>query len=309
MLNLPYDLLPIVAVVALAVAGFLYVRGKAAKSAKHSAAHDAAPRHQPYGLDSLPAPLCDNCLSEEISSVPLQELDPGNPFSGDLVSCMKCGRLWWPPGYLDHDQCTYKALSAESRPSFGPPIFLSRHQTPEGDPFYECIIGRNCPDETAVSFIKHGLCFPLFAENTVNLKILKDQFAIAMDGLMEDDRDLWEIPEVGSLYFQIHEAVPEAGFWMTRESITRFYFTAALGLRIHHPNLAAVTVQHAELQEGAEPNAGSLALVENLLAKAYPQAFLWLNGRLPDDALTAHDIRDRSQLTQMFQAYQERQTG
>lgn len=177
---------------------------------------------------------CTYCGSDALESVSLRELDSSKPFDGSILYCAGCSRLFWDSGFVLEDQRTIVNLesivTSGSRHSIPNGAVIITEPAPPRTNLYRCILGPAFHCQQGVDFVMSVIWHPVLTENTAKLGCIAERVSIEIDGYSEDERELWQIPEVSDLFYKMHEEILGIEFWMTQESIGRFLWAAAAGM-------------------------------------------------------------------------------
>lgn len=180
---------------------------------------------------------CGTCGGTRTVNVPVHDLNSSSVFSGTLLACQSCGRVFCPPSFIGEDQRTLLPLDSLTgtgslRQAAANPRFavVLPDALPPRTKQYRCILGRPFHSEDGLRFVRSILWHCVFAQNTEHLKDLPERLSLEIDGYSDDSREIWQVPELTSLFYRIHDEVPAIEFWLTAESMSVFLKTAAAGV-------------------------------------------------------------------------------
>lgn len=200
---------------------------------------------------------CSICGSTSLGNISLREIDSSNSFNGTLRHCAGCSRLFWDSGLILDDQNSYASLEAVMTSgsrylSIPKRATLLAEPAPPKTEIYRCILGSSFHSQHGIDFVRSVLWHPVLTQNTARLQCIAERISIEIDGYSEDNRELWEIPEICNLFYRMHEEITGIEFWMTHESIGYFLLAAVAGM----PNdvrYQAIEISHALRKKRREP--------------------------------------------------------
>lgn len=179
---------------------------------------------------------CASCGGGPPASVPLVDWNKNSPFNGDLLLCPSCARLFCESSVVLEDERTMKPLrtllgdGSQPNPDLPRLLFVSADPSPPRTTHYKCVVGRRFQSELGVEFIRNVLWYPILLLNLGTGRALIESLSIDIDGYSEDEREIWQIPEVTSFFYRLHKEVPTIEFWLTADSLKVFLKTAAAGI-------------------------------------------------------------------------------
>ena len=183
---------------------------------------------------------CLSCGSErKLAMVSLQELNKDSHFSGTLLLCSSCGRIFCDSSVILEDQRTLQPLRTlvegsmqHHHVSLPRVAFVSANPFPPRTTIYQCILGRPFHSEVGMEFIESILLFCILVPNMLKHRKITERLSIEIDGYSEDKREIWQIPELTSFFYMMHKQIqfPAIEFWLTPDSLKLFLKTAAAGI-------------------------------------------------------------------------------
>jgi len=180
---------------------------------------------------------CASCGGGSLAKVALQELNRDSIFSGTLLRCISCGRLFCDSSVILEDLRTLQPLrtwvedATQEHPASLPrAAFVHADPSPPRTTVYKCILGRPFHSEIGMKFIRSILWNCILIPNTLKHRTITERLSIEIDGCSEDKREIWQIPELTSFFYMLHDQVPAIEFWLTADSLKVFLKTATAGI-------------------------------------------------------------------------------
>jgi ankyrin repeat protein len=254
---------------------------------------------------------CSSCGSEKFTNVSLQDLEKHCRFSGTPKMCQSCRRVFLDSSVLLDDNRTIQSLDGLVKDAtrggqlrLPPTIFLKAEPNPPRTAIYRCVLGRAYHSEAGREFLQNLLLFCILARNTLVNGRIAERLIIEIDGYSEDKREIWQIPELASFFYMLHNQVqfPALEFWLTSDSLKVFIKAAVAGIpQDQKKTILQLSAAIAEVMPGMLKDGGSeeIQLMRWLLteARAKTEAF-WKKAKWEEDKVER--LMSESELTKML---------
>jgi len=260
---------------------------------------------------------CSTCGGDQMTTVSLRELQSVDRFSGNLLLCRSCKRMFCDSSILLDDKRTIQSVAAlvksanqGGQVSVPSSIFLKAEPDPPRTAVYRCILGRAYQSEAGKDFLKDFLLFSILIRNTLIRGSITDRLIIEVDGYSDDKREIWQIPELASFFYMLHveAGFPAIAFWLTADSLKLFMCAAAAGVPLdQRTQILQLSAAMAEVMQQAKLAGGpagggseELQLIRWLLTESVSKTESFWKAALKGKDDVVQRIMDESELTKML---------
>lgn len=252
----------------------------------------------------------ESCSHGRLVSISYANITNAPNVSGSLLECIYCGRRFCPPSVVLEDQRTLQSLQeyAAGREVRNAPdtLLIAVDATPPKTTIYRCTVGRSFLSQVGMRYLRTALWGCVLRANTPAHQRIPERITIDISGYSDDQRELWEIPEVAEFFYMLHEEIPGIEFWMPIDYLRLFVRVATAGVpQIRRDELLSkwIALHRAATDlhlAPATPEFGSPELAQFLLAESVEQVDSFLKSELSGREPVAKALKNDSALYQVL---------